>query len=444
MKLLKNILFLLLMLMIGLPLIQQSVPLFTVKPLNGAFSEPVSPSLSWKTVFDGTFQDSLNTWIEHNIGFRPTLVRINNQVSYSVFDSALANGVVIGNDRYLYEINYIKAWKGWDFIGDSSIAAETQKASYVAQKLHEAGKSLLFVLAPGKASFFPEYIPDLYKNKPSGPQTNYHAWRNSFSKAGLPLIDFNDWFVKMKDTASYPLYPQCGIHWSAYGVALALDSLINTIEHDRNIDMVDMSWDGFDIPDTLRSPDYDIAEGMNLLFTIPHYKMAYPRLRFSNETGKVKPNALVVADSYYWSIFGSGISARLFNDNTFWYYNVEAHNPQWKAPRKTADINILDATGNADVIIMMATEANLYRFPYGFIDRLYDALMAEGGVKASDKPVVIIDEAKKEAEIAEIMKNIDNTPGWKESVREKAQKKGIGYTEQLRYDAEWMWEQKQK
>jgi hypothetical protein len=442
MKLLKNVLFSLLMLMIGLPLIQRTVPLFKETPLKGAYDLTAKPSATIKSVFDGSYQDAYNNYYEHSIGLRPLLVRIHNQIAYTVFDTALASGVIIGKHNYLYEINYIKAWKGWDFVGQQVIDEQVNKAVFVNSGLREAGKTLLFVMAPGKASFFPEHIPEKYTSQASGPMTNYEAYRESFQKSGLPLIDFNDWFVKMKDTASWPLYPQCGIHWSAYGVALSLDSLINYIEKDRQIDMVDFGWKGFDQPDTLRSPDYDIAEGMNLLWKVPHYPMAYPKLWFGSEEGKTKPNAIVVADSYYWNMFGTGYSARIFNDNNFWYYNAEAHNPAWPAPRKTAEINILEAVGNADIIIIMATEANLYRFPYGFIDRLYEALASSGSVKASQAPVVI--NTAKEAEIQEYMKAIDSSPEWKESIKKKAAAKGISYEEMLRLDANWVWEEKQK
>jgi hypothetical protein len=442
MKLLKNVLFSLLMLMIGLPLIQRTVPLFKETPLKGAYDLPAKPSATIKSVLDGSYQDAYNSYFEHTIGFRPLLVRIHNQIAYTVFDTALASGVIIGKHNYLYEINYIKAWKGWDFVGQQVIDEQVNKAVFVNSRLREAGKTLLFVMAPGKSSFFPEYIPEKYTSQASGPMTNYEAYREGFQKNGLPLIDFNDWFVKMKDTASYPLYPQCGIHWSAYGVALSLDSLINYIEKDRQIDMVDFGWKGFDLPDTLLSPDYDIAEGMNLLFKIPHYPMAYPRMWFGSEEGKTKPNAIVIADSYYWNLYGIGLSSRIFNDNNFWYYNAEAYNPAWNAPLKTAGIDILEAVGNTDVIIIMATEANLYRFPYGFIDRLYEALASSGSVKASKEPVVI--NTEKEAEIQEIMKAIDSSPEWKESVKKKADVKGISYEEMLRLDANWVWEEKQK
>ena len=375
MKWFKHILYGLLMLMLAIPLIQRIIPIFEETPLKGYFTIPPKPSFTLDSAFDGTFQEAYNNYFEHTIGFRPALVRINNQVAYTVFDTVQASGVIVGKNNYLYEINYIKAYKGWDYQGDSAIESQAVKAEYVYKKLAEAGKTLVFVFAPGKASFFPEYIPEKYMLRPSGNRTNHGAFVSKFKEFNVPFIDFNTWFVQMKDTVTYPLYPQCGIHWSAYGAALATDSLVHYIEKVRNIDMVDVSWDGFDLPDNLRDPDYDVGEGMNLLFKLPHYPMAYPRVQFGNEEGKTLPNAIVVADSYYWNIFGQGYSSRLFNDNNFWYYNEEVYNSDWTEARKVAELDLLDELDKADVIIIMATEANLYRFPYGFIDRAYEVLM---------------------------------------------------------------------
>ena len=425
--------------MLGLPLIQRIIPIFDETPLKGAFTIPKKPSIALASVFDGSFQDAYNDYFEHTIGFRPLLVRINNQMGYSFFDTVQASGVIIGKNNYLFEINYIKAYKGWDYQGDSVIQAHAEKADFVHKKLAEAGKTLLFVLAPGKVSFFPEYVPDEYMLKPSGNKTNHQAFVDIFKEYGLPFVDFNTWFVQMKDTATFPLYPQCGIHWSAYGVALATDSLIHYIEKDRGIDMVDFSWNGFDLTGKLRDPDYDIGEGMNLLFKIPHYPMAYPRVKFGNEEGKTRPNVIVVADSYYWNIFGKGYSSRLFNDNNFWYYNVEAHNPEWPEPLKTDELDILEELSKTDVIIIMATEANLYRFPYGFIDQAYEAFK-KNEVDAN----ALFSSDQKEAEILQIMKGIDLNPEWKAQVMQKASDKKISYNEMLQLDAEWVWENKHK
>lgn len=441
MKRLKNILFGVLMLMIALPLLQRTVPVFDETPLKGSYSVPENPVATLAKVLDGSYQEAYNNYFEHTIGFRPLLVRINNQVAFSVFDTALANGVIIGKNNYLYEINYIKAFKGWDFVGSDVIKEHASKSLAVYNKLKHSGKTLIFVFAPGKASFFPDYIPDEYLNRPSGPATNYEEFKREFARNSLPVVDFNEWFVKMKDTATYPLYPQCGIHWSAYGAALATDSLIRYIERDQKIDMVDFGWNGFETPDTLRNPDYDIAEGMNLLWKIPHYKMAYPKVFFGDELNKIKPNALVVADSYYWNIFGKGYSSSIFADNNFWYYNAEAHNPTWPSPKKTADLDLQQELNKADVIIIMATEANLYRFPYGFIDRAYE-LLADENIIMNQSKIKADAEARKEAEIEKIMNSIDSNSEWKEKVLQKAREKKITYQEMLRLDAEWVYTNK--
>lgn len=442
MKGLKNILFALLMLMIGLPIFQRTVPVFQVAPLKGAYTIPQKPTASLKSVWEGKFQEDYNNYFEHTIGFRPWLVRINNQLSFSLFDTATAKGVIIGKESYLYEYNYIKAYKGWDYLGKETIDSITREAVALNKKLAEAGKLLLFVFEPGKATFFPEFIPDKYMSKPSGENTNYAELTRTFAREGLQLMDVNGWFVKMKDTVSYPLYSQTGIHWSAYGVALSLDSLIRRIEAHLHIDMIEFGWKGFDEPDTLRSPDNDIADGMNLLWNPPHYRMAYPRLYFGPGAGKTKPNVITVADSYYWNIFGTGYASRLFEEHSFWYYNEQVFSNQWPDDRKPADLDLGSMLSKADVVIVMATEANLYRFPYGFV---HDALTALQGRSLNSNIHQSADANEvREKGIAEVIAYIESDAAWKQQIQDKAIARKISYSEMLQLDAEWVWEQKNK
>lgn len=442
MKEIKKILFGLLMLMIGLPLFQRTVPVFRVTPLKGAFTLPDKPKPAWKSVWNGTFQKDYNDYFEESIGFRPLLVRVNNQLAFSVFDTALAKGVIIGKQHYLYEYNYIKAYKGWDYLGDASIDSITRESAALNQKLSNAGKLLLFVFAPGKASFFPEFIPDKYMGRTSGENTNYYAFKSNFAQAGLQVLDANDWFVKMKDTVSYPLYSKTGIHWSAYGVALSLDSIVRRIEKNQQIDMIEFGWKGFDLPDTLRKPDNDIADGMNLLWNPPHYPMAYPRLYFGDKKGKSRPTVLAVADSYYWTIFGTGYASHLFDSHSFWYYNKQVFSTEWVDAREPTEVDLGEMLEKADVVMVMATEANLYRFPYGFVHAALNALK-DRSLKASMQQSPE-SKGNKEEEIMEIIQYIRRNATWKKSIQDKATARNIPYTEMLRLDAEWIWQQKHK
>lgn len=432
MKTTRYILFSLLMLLLVLPAIQQYTGFIPEPPLKGAITEPVKPQITLKSWFDASFQEKYDDYLEQAIGFRPTLIRINNQLAFTLFDTALANGVVIGKNNYLYEINYIKAYEGTDFVGYDSIEHQVAKARQVQQLLEENGQHFLIVFAPGKGTYYPEFIPEKYQVKQRG-MTNYSLYRKRLREEGIHFIDFNQWFLQMKDTATYPLYSKTGIHWSLYGVALAVDSLVHYMEAGSGIDMVDFGWDGLEISSTPRETDNDIAEGMNVLFPVRTGPMAYPRIRFNDPPEKVKPNVLAIGDSYYWNIMGSGIAARLFNDNNFWFYNREAHNPRYQAPKEVKDLDILGEIKRQNWVILISTDANLPKFAFGFLDNYLYACSHKDLVKPVDPEL-------KEKRIREIMASIKDSKDWAEMIRQKASKKGISFEEMLRLDAEWVFD----
>ena len=99
-----------------------------------------------------------------------------------------------------------------------------------------------------------------------------------------------------------------------------MDSLIHYMEGMSGKDMPDISWKDVELTDKLRKPDYDIGQGLNLLFKLPAYPMAYPRLIFEKDSSLWRPSVITIADSYYWNIHGRGISQRIYSKDKFWYY----------------------------------------------------------------------------------------------------------------------------
>jgi len=434
MKVTRYILFTLLMLLLILPAIQQYTGFISEKPLNGAIATPTKPELNWKTWFDASFQESYDDYLEQGIGFRPTLIRINNQIAYTLFDTALANSVIIGKNNYLYELNYIRAYEGTDYTGYQAIHEQVAKARFLQDTLASMGKHFLIVLAPGKASFFPEYIPERYKNPKKGP-TNYATWVRTLQDLEVNHLDFNRWFVSIKDTSQYPLYSKTGIHWSLYGVALAVDSLLGYMEQVTGRDMVDFGWDGVELSNEPRDTDNDISEGMNLLFPISTGTLAYPRIRIGEAEGRYRPSVIVVGDSYYWNIMGAGYSKRFFSNDYFWFYNQEAHNSAWSAPKQVTALNLREEILQQDFIILLSTEANLFKFPYGFLDKAVEA------IKNPSEAERMLPE-KREALIREIMEQMRNSAESSEEIRKKAKAKNISFEEMLRLDAEWVFNYK--
>jgi hypothetical protein len=198
-----------------------------VRKLQGAFIPKEQPILTSSNWFSGNYQDSLSIYLNENIGFRNYFVRLNNQIAFSLFDFARANGVVVGKENFLYERNYIRAYLGKDYIGEAAIAEKVRKLEKIQDRLKKRDIELIVVFAPGKGSFYPEYIPT---DQVPSENNNYKTYVRLLNNTPINLIDFNKWFRKKKGTTVAPLYPKTGIHWSRFGELMAADSLLKYID----------------------------------------------------------------------------------------------------------------------------------------------------------------------------------------------------------------------
>jgi len=361
------LLFMAIMLLFMAPFVENKFHFSKLKPLSGAITEPEKKYFSMKDWFSGEYQKQEETYLNESFGFRSFFVRLNNQIAYSLFKTTSAKNVVIGKNGMLFEENYIRAYYGRDFVGNDSIQHRMQKLKFIQDTLQKLNKSLILIFAPGKASFFPELIPDSCLSEKS--TTNYDVHIKLAKEYGLNYIDFNSYFIEHKNNTPYPLYPQCGIHWSHYGACLVADSIIRYMEALRKIDMPNLFWTEVEMSDP-KDEDNDIGDGMNLFYGLKPYKLAYPNLQMQSESGKTKPSVLVVADSYYWGMYKFGISDA-FGNNHFWFYDKEVYPESYKTGLKVDQLNLGEQISHHDVIIIMATQPTLPDLGWGFIEKLY-------------------------------------------------------------------------
>lgn len=422
----KKVLFVTILGLLFLPLFQFSLNLFRIKPLKGAIEYPSDVTFVPLEWFSGEYQVTKENYLNDNFGFRPFFVRVNNQLSFSLFNRAHANGVVIGKNNYLYEENYIKAYYGRDFLGEDKIKDKINKLIFINDSLQKLNKTLILVFAAGKGSFYPEFIPDEYVSERG--LTNNEVYVRESSRAGLKYIDFNTYFVQQKFKSKYPLYPQFGIHWSYYGMCLAADSIIRFIEHHRNIDMPSVYWEEVKTGKP-RMQDSDIAEGMNILLTPATFKMAYPQLLFESDSNKVKPSILVVSDSYYWGMYDFGIG-RCFTNHHFWYYNRQIYPESFKQPLETPQVSLSEQVANHDVFLIMATEATITDFGWGFIDNLYYFLSGQAPPELRDQAFW--------NKVRDIRADIKKNKEWMYQITVKAVQNGITTDSMLTLDAIWV------
>ena len=177
--------------------------------------------------------------------------------------------------------------------------------------------------------------------------------------------------MKNKAQSEEPIFPKGGVHWGEYGIAVALDSLSKHIEHIRGIKIPTIELEEVVYSDTLRRSDRDISDAMNLLTEWDFYKMPTPIYKIKHQNNDVKPRLLIVGDSYGYGLTNSPIINEQYSNVEFWYYNREIKSGKKNHGIKIKDINVKEEINRFDVILLLSTETNLYRFDFGFAESYY-------------------------------------------------------------------------
>lgn len=418
--------------MLLFPLADKKFGLMPEIKLYGMFDHDEKPVFIWNEWFEGNFQVQFDTWLEQNIGLRPLFINIYNQYRFSLFKQVCAPSSLIGKENVLFQQSYLNAYMGKTFIGSPAIKESVKRMRYVQEELEENGKFFVFVIAPGKVSYFPEYLPDSVDvNKKD--TSNYDVFAQELLKQGVNHIDFRKFFIQAKDSSRYPLYSKTGTHWSGYGVTVVTDSLLRYLESNCSIDLVDYTLKMGEVTHSkLRHTDDDIEEGFNLAFNIPDWDMYYPELEFGDTTGKDRPAILDIGDSYNQSFWGFyPFFQTVFSDkSSFWYYfQIE----DWPGNKDNSGTHFSERDLQQEfekfkIVMIVSTEANLYLKGYGFVDDAY-LRYTKAGEELNKQ---------REAKIEVYMEGIKNNTGWLKSVTEKAESQGIDVERMIRRDAVWM------
>jgi hypothetical protein len=424
----KNILAAFILLVLCLPMLQGLFHIFPEKELNGRLqAKAVEPSFRFGNWFNGTFQDSLTIYTNQHFGLRPWYVRLNDQFYFSVFKRARANGLIVGKNDYLYDFYYINAYLGKDCNGYKKNLDYLEKFHFVQHALQKRGITLMLVMMPGKASFYPEFLPDRYASEPRGVTNNQLLHRISDS-LGVNCVDLSPYLLDMKKRSPYPLYPPYGIHWSEYGMLLGMDSVGHYIEKKRSIDLPDVKLEKMVWSDTARGDEYDIGQGANLLFDLPPVRYAYPEYQVVTE-GKTQLDALCVGDSYYWQFFAtSKLEREWFRNSKYWFYFRELHTRDvGQISEEESHKKLREEVFSKQLIMVFHCDANLVKPGNGFIEELYDMLHYTGKYAGTETQ-----------RLKDIERDIRADKNWMELIRQKAEKSNIPLDTMVKMDSKYV------
>jgi hypothetical protein len=257
---LKYILFINILVWLSCPIWHNFIFIFDFQDIEGLDKKSEPANFNFKNWISADYQLSVEKYLINHNPISPFFVRLKNQIDYSLFEEInISNGIVC-KDFYLFQKDYIDAYVGTDFIGKESLRAYVEKMKFVQDTLQRLHKEFIYVQAPDKATFYPEFLPDSIQQKVTN-QTNYNELNKLIVEYKINYIDFVPYFLKAKKTSEYPLFTQTGIHWSIYSTVLVMDSLNRYIERNMNIDIPNIYYDDIEVG-YARLGDADL-EGMS-------------------------------------------------------------------------------------------------------------------------------------------------------------------------------------
>jgi hypothetical protein len=359
-----------------LPLVQQNFAFITYVGLKGYIDYAPDVTFSWEKWWEGTYQPGKSKYCNDWIGFRPDLIRTNNQLEFSLFRQINYGGTVLGLDNCLYFENYIDAYNGLDYRGDSAIRERLWKLKAINDTFSRLGKSLVLVHAPNKAYFYSEDIPEPYKGQKME-HTNLQSYLRIGDSLGINQIDLNDWFASMKNSSKELLMSKQGTHWTNYGAFIGGDSIVRYIEKLRNINMPHPVVSGIRHTKNPTNPDADINDLANLIVPVTDETFSYPIFKYDdNDTTKKKPRVIFIGDSFVINMIKNWTLQGATADWQFWFYFKFVMNKDYNIGNpegpQIANYDWKSEMNKTDCIILMCVSVALPHLGDGFIEQAYD------------------------------------------------------------------------
>ena len=368
--------------------IQQWTGLVKCKPLSGVTETQAKPTLAFSNFIDGSFQQDEEAFLKQNSGFREPLTRLYNQTLWAFFRYSKVvedQRVLITKDNWMFEpwsVEEYRQSRSYTYAKDSLGMA--QKLENEAQRLIQLQKALepynthLFVaLLPGKEQICGEHIPLATHPHWDKKITAYGFYSKRFKELGINHVDFAEWFMQMKDTVSYPLFPQTGTHWSNLAAQHVADSLVRYMEWLADTNMVNILV-GEDFQRTLKRVA-DLESLLNLIWPIKKQPNRLAYAYVDGDTTAWRPRILTIGDSFYWNILNFTPVWDVFESVPYWYYfsTVYFDSDDLTTTRKISDLDVLQEVVDADFVMLSYSTSALYEMSNGFSERLIQELKLE-------------------------------------------------------------------
>jgi alginate O-acetyltransferase complex protein AlgJ len=296
------------------------------------------------------FPNEYEKYYDDNFGLRKLYLKAFNFINYKYFRRSASTKTTIGKNNFIFlRDSYLPSISDTTRFDKQTLATFRKKIKARNKYYKSKGIDWYLIIAPGKATMYPEMIPDQY-SKNEGYFNRTEQLMNSLKKHNL---DSNVLYLKdslYKHKKSNPLYYRIDHHWNKLGAFYGAKSILNLIRKNNpqipnhtKIRNYKITWEtitygnltsaygGFKfIEDSSAiiepiNKQLIIKKGKKRNYKAPKYfayKWAYEYVKKSNFKGL--PKALIIRDSYSKSLIpflSTGFSESIYIWDA-WKYKI--------------------------------------------------------------------------------------------------------------------------
>lgn len=366
-------------LLLALPGVQMLTGFPSDRPLAGAETRTQRPTRTWTAWWDGVFQAEFDTWLSQRIGLRGVMVRLANQIRYSLFGelpTGRGTQVMKGKNGFLFEKVYVDSYRKGGNRPEKELRHVSASTRRLQDYLAADGVAFLLVIAPSKAEIYPEHLPPAADvgGRPHR-QSNYQNIIGMLREDGVNVLDAHELFREWKAEPGAPLlFAKGGTHWNQYGAARVVSKIMERLRDLTGKDLPVIAVTGAVSNRTIVGADNDLGELANLW---SGRGLAGPQIHpvIERREGGDLPDILFIGDSFIFTLTDWMDRENLYGRReTYYYYNRQFTFPDGgDSPLDKRQLDLLSEVRGRDAVVIEINEHWLPRIGFGFVRDLLRA-----------------------------------------------------------------------
>ncbi len=343
--------------------------------LSGVSTAAEFPEINRKGILDGTVQDMAGTYFSEHLPGRDLMIKVRNQMIYSLYDKSPNKNIIIGKNKNLFEEEYVSKYvRVYPPVKEEKVRQLCDSLTAIRDALALRGKEFYVFITPGKARYYEEDVPDLYYYAAPFKERegNYEVFTRVLNDYDLAVYDSIPFLNEYGSNAPVPLFPKTGTHWTRVTGAYVADDFKCFLGEHSRFKFPDMRI-SYAPSETPVSPDSDLFDAFNV-FSKPYdtyYSVEVETEAAANEQEE-KPRLMCRGGSFmgqtiYYLIRGGLFGGDLYVENTDVYRdNYSSH----EIFSDYSELDLKQALEETDIVIFEVNEAHIPVMGFGIIEYL--------------------------------------------------------------------------